>query len=227
MDHKLISSFGRRKARKLRNQSQKAYDDLLPLVKIDAARKLFEMQFPEVWLEIGFGGGEHMLEQLAQNPSIAMIGCEPFMNGVAKFLAHLSPEDYNRIRIWHEDVRFLLDMVPFSYFQRVFILFSDPWPKKRHYRRRLISSEFMEKLWPSLSEGALLHIASDDASYVEQIQDVLYDYPNLLLCEGPPSADPLTWSSRPQGWPETRYEQKALAQNKKCAYMIFQKKENL
>jgi tRNA (guanine-N7-)-methyltransferase len=227
MDHKLTPSFGRRKARKLRDQSQRAYTDLLPLVKIDQPNKPFETDFPEIWLEIGFGGGEHMLEQLTQNPSVAMIGCEPFMNGVAKFLAHLSPEDYHRTRIWHEDGRYLLESIPNSYFQRTFILFPDPWPKTRHHQRRLITKEFMAKLWPTLKDGALLHVASDDASYVAHIQDALYGYPNLILCEGPISADPITWSDRPEGWPETRYEQKALTSGKKCAYMLFQKKENL
>ena len=168
-----------------------------------------------------------MLEQLAQNPSVAMIGCEPFMNGVAKLLVHLSPQDYNRARIWHEDVRYLLDTTPCSYFQRAFIMFPDPWPKKRHHQRRLITNEFMAKLWPTLKEGAFLHIASDDASYVEQIQEVLYDHPQFIFCKGPPSSDPLTWSDRPEGWPATRYEQKALAQGKKCAYMVFQKQETL
>lgn len=185
----------------------------------------FEHHPSEVWLEIGFGGGEHMLERLAQNPSIAIIGCEPFMNGVAKLLTHLSPDDYNRVRIWHEDVRVALEAIPHSYFTRAFILFPDPWPKKRHHRRRLITTEFMDKLWPTLQEGALLHVASDDVSYVEQIQEVFYNYPSLILCKGPLSPDPLTWTSRPEGWPITRYEQKALAQGKKCAYMLFQKKE--
>jgi len=227
MHNKLTRSFGRRKVRKLRDTSQKAYDDLLPLLKIDLAKPFFESLPSEVWLEIGFGGGEHLLAQLAQNPRISMIGCEPFMNGVAKLLAHLPPEDHNRVRIWHEDVRYLLDALPPSYFERAFILFPDPWPKKRHHPRRLITKEFMAKLWPTLKEGAFLHIASDDVSYVEQIQEVLYDYPNLNLCDGPPSPDPLTWHSRPEGWPATRYEQKALAQGKKCAYMVFQKVENV
>lgn len=225
MQNKLTPSFGRRKARKLRTQSQKAYEEFLPLLKFDLSKEPFETHSSEVWLEIGFGGGEHMLEQLALNPSVAMIGCEPFMNGVAKFLTHLSPHDYKRVKIWHEDVRYLLERIPPLSFNRSFILFPDPWPKKRHHQRRLINKEFMTQLWPTLKDGALLHIASDDESYVEQIQEVLYNFPDLLLCEGPPSPDPLTWSSRPKGWPETRYEQKALAQGKKCAYMIFQKNE--
>ena len=226
MQNKLVPSFGRRKVRRLKATSQKAYQDLLPLLKINPTKKIFEKDPSEIWLEIGFGGGEHMLEQLDQNPSIAMIGCEPFMNGVTKFLAHLSSDDYERVRIWHEDVRYLLHTIPPSYFARAFILFPDPWPKKRHQRRRLITSEFIAKLWPILKEGAFLHIASDDVSYVEQIQETLYNYPYLSLCKGPPSPDPTTWDPRPDGWPLTRYEQKALSQVLPCAYMVFQKVRN-
>ncbi len=219
--HPLPRSYGRRKARKLRDQSQRAYDDVLPLVELNP-EALFPSQ--KVWLEIGFGGGEHMLAQLDQNPDISMIGCEPFLNGVAKFLTHLSPKDYGRVRVWHEDVRILLEKIPDGYFERAFILFPDPWPKKRHHFRRLISKPFMDELLPKLKSGARLYVASDDAPYVEQIQDVLYHHPVLTLLDGPPSPDPSTWGPRPEGWPPTRYEQKALKAGKVCAYMVFQRK---
>lgn len=219
-----LRSFGRRKARKLRLHSQKAYDDILPLVKIDLKEKIFPHDPAEVWLEIGFGGGEHLLAQLHHTPSVAIVGCEPFMNGVAKLLAHLPSADYERVRVWPEDVRSLLEVIPPGYFTRIFILFPDPWPKKRHNHRRLISSEFMEMLLPTLKEGGLLYVASDDGAYVEQIQEVLYHHPLLARKEGPPSSDPLTWSDAPEGWFSTRYEQKALAQHKPCAYMVFRKK---
>lgn len=226
MQYKITPSFGRRKARKLRENAQTAYQDLLPRVKLESHQQLFDNTSVEVWLEIGFGGGEHFLEQLTQNPLIRMIGCEPFMNGVAKLLSHLLPEDYERVKIWHEDVRYLLDFIPTSYFSRAFILFPDPWPKYRHQRRRLVTQEFMDLLWLKLKDTARLHIASDDPSYVAQIQTVLYTHPGFTLLKGPASADPLRWSARPDDWPETRYERKALDQGKKCAYMIFQKKEN-
>jgi len=224
MNEPLTRSFGRRKARKLRHQSQTAYDEILPLVRIDLKKKLFENDPPEVWLEIGFGGGEHLLAQLAKNPSIAMVGCEPFMNGVAKLLAHLSPSDYTRMRVWPEDVRLLLETIPPAYFTRIFILFPDPWPKKRHNPRRLISPAFMDMLLPTLKEEGLLSIASDDIAYVEQIQEVLYHRPTLVREEGPPSSNPLTWNTAPDGWFPTRYEQKAQAHHKPCAYMMFRKK---
>jgi tRNA (guanine-N7-)-methyltransferase len=227
MDHKLTPSFGRRKARKLREQAQKAYTDLFPFVQLLPQQNLFDDPLQEVWLEIGFGTGDHMLEQLSQHPEISMVGCEPFINGVANVLVHLSPEDYKRVRIWHEDVRYLLESIPTSYFSKVFILFPDPWPKKRHHRRRLITKEFISLLLITLKEKALLHVASDDVSYVEQIQEVLYNHPHLTLCEGPVSADPLTWGIRPKDWPTTRYEEKALSQGKKCAYMIFEKKKDI
>lgn len=217
-----IRSYGRRKARKLRSQSQSAYDEILPLVRLKP-EDFKEAHQKDVWLEIGFGGGEHMLGQLTQNPNIQMIGCEPFMNGIAKLLARLSQEDYGRVKIWPEDVRHLLEQIAPSYFSRVFILFPDPWPKKRHQIRRLISREFMEKLFPTLKKGALLYIASDDPSYVEQIQEILYSHPAFSLKEGPPSADPSTWGSHPDGWPYTSYEQKALRKGHLCAYMVFEK----
>ncbi len=226
MDYKLTPSFGRRKARKLRETSQKIYTELLPRLKIDPQKKCFGFSSPHIWLEIGFGGGEHMLERLSQNPSVAIIGCEPFMNGVAKFLGQLLPQDYPRVKIWHDDVRYLLNLISPSSFERVFILFPDPWPKKRHHRRRLITNEFINKLLPTLREKAFLHIASDDPSYVEQIQNVLYPHPDLILCTGPVSPDPLSWGGRPVDWPSTRYESKAMTAGKKCAYMLFQKKEN-
>ena len=219
MDIKLRPSFGRRKARKLRVQSQEAYDEILPLVRLHPEHVPFDGMESEVWLEIGFGGGEHFLEQLQLNPTVSMIGCEPFMNGVAKLLTHLKPEDYGRVRVWHEDVRHLLKFMPEATFSRAFILFPDPWPKKRHHPRRLITTEFMRQLYPTLKEGAFLHVASDDQPYLEQIQDVLYNFPGLYLvkCE----------TTRPQGWPATRYEQKALKQGKACTYMQFQKGEKL
>lgn len=226
MQNKLIVSYGRRKARKLRATSQRAYEDLLPLLKIDSAQEMLKNKCPEVWLEIGFGGGEHMLAQLTQNPAISMVGCEPFMNGVAKFLTQLLPEDYGRVQIWNEDVRYLLEQTPLCFFSRAFILFPDPWPKKRHQPRRLITLPFISQLLPTLKPGALLHIASDDISYVEQIQAVLYHHPELVFCKGPSSADPATWEARPDGWPTTRYEQKAVTQGKRCAFMVFQKKED-
>lgn len=221
---KLTPSFGRRKARKLRAESQIAYEELLPLLKLKTYEVPFDQPFSEIWLEIGFGGGEHMLERLTQNPKVAMIGCEPFINGVANLLKKLSAEDYGRVRIWHEDVRYLLKKIPPLTFDRVFILFPDPWPKKRHHKKRLITKEFMKLLLPTLKSNAILHVASDDISYVEQIQEVLYNHPQLQLSMGPLSPEPENWKDRPDDWPKTRYEQKALKQGKKCAYMVFIKK---
>lgn len=216
LENRLRPSFGRRKARKLRVQSQEAYDKILPLVRLHPESMPFKDKATEVWLEIGFGGGEHFLEQLQNNPTISMIGCEPFMNGVAKLLMQLDPEDYDRVRVWHEDVRHLLKGILPDYFSRVFILFPDPWPKKRHHPRRLITKEFVEQLWPTLKEGAHVYVASDDQPYLEQIQEVLYNFPglHLVMCE----------TERPQGWPSTRYEQKALKLGKTCVYMCFQKR---
>lgn len=220
---RFLPSFGRRKARKLRPLSQQAYQQKISLVKITDELPLFEPSSDDIWLEIGFGGGEHLLAQLASNPSIKFVGCEPFMNGIAKLLMHLSGEDLHRVRLWLEDVRYLLDKVPSSYFSRAFILFPDPWPKMRQHKRRLISPEFVAQLLRTLKEKAILYVASDDPTYVHHIQQVLSAFPELQLREGPSSAEPCTWGARPHDWPPTRYEQKALVEGKPCAYMIFQK----
>lgn len=224
MQNHLLRSFGRRKARKLRSQSQNAYSEILPIIRLNPEKDFLDTPPPNVWLEIGFGGGEHLLAQLALNPDIAMIGCEPFTNGVAKFLAHLPQKDYARVKIWPDDIRLIFKEIPPSYFSRVFILFPDPWPKKRHQPRRLISKEFVDKLLLTLKKGAQLYIASDDPSYVEQIQEILYSHPTFSLKEGPPSADPGTWGPHPEGWPYTSYEQKALKKGNPCAYMVFEKR---
>jgi len=222
MDKPFLPSFGRRKVRQLSSRSQTAYDDILPLLRLDPKKLGFEMNPSEVWLEIGFGGGEHMLSQLAQNLSIAMIGCEPFINGISHLVAHLSPQDYQRVRIWPDDVRLLLEKMPPSYFARVFILFPDPWPKKSHHKRRLITHNFMNLLLPTLQEGALLYIASDDVSYIEQVREVLSSYGHLIAC-----SDSLNCQIPPKGWISTRYEQKALSRGIPCTYLVFQKKGEL
>lgn len=219
----LFRSFGRRRARKLRPYSQQAYDEKLEGVRLTLEKPIFEVTPSEIWLEIGFGGGEHLLAQLTQNPHIHMIGCEPFVNGIAKLLGHLADEDRERVRIWPDDVRSLLEKIPPHYFSKAFILFPDPWPKKRQHKRRLIQREFINNLLQTLKKGALLHIASDDQAYIEHILDFLPHHPDITYVQGPSSADSSTWGRRPEGWPPTRYEEKALLKGLSCAYMIFQK----
>lgn len=226
MEERLTPSFGRRKARKLKEKSENALREILPLLKLNPEGDFLKKRSSPLWLEIGFGGGEHFLEQLHKNPSVFMIGCEPFTNGIAKLLINLPLEEYQRVRIWPDDVRLLLKNLPENFIDRVFILFPDPWPKKRHHSRRLITRPFIDQLLKHLKEKALLYVASDHPSYVEQIQEVLYTYPSLFLREGPPSSDPQTWGERPFGWPPTHYEQKALNRGNKCAYMLFQKRES-
>lgn len=224
MKHKLTPSYGRRKSRKLRVQSQHALEESLPSLTFDCKSPSFNQSTTETWIEIGFGHGEHLLEQIARNPSVSFVGCEPFQNGIASFLKKLPPESWDRVRIWPEDVRYLLETLPREIFSRAFILFPDPWPKKRHHKKRLLSSEFLETFLPTLKEDGQIYVASDDPSYVEQIQEVFGRNPLLSQTEGPSSPDPQRWGERPPHWPPTRYEQKAYDQGKKCAYMVFLKR---
>ena len=144
--------YGRRRGRKLRKGHQNLLDTLLPRLRLlppeDGHLDLYSL-FPkppeDIWLEVGFGAGEHLAAQARAHPGIGFIGCEPFVNGVATLLASIKGEGISNIRIYDDDARLLFDCLPDACFGRVFILFSDPWPKKRHHRRRFIGPETLEQ----------------------------------------------------------------------------------
>ena len=223
---KLLQTFGRRRGRKLRPYLQELYDKLLPQLRLDAQQQisrlceLFPTKVEEVWLEIGFGGGEHIKAQLDLNPTLGIIGCEPFANGVANLLKQLTPEDTQRLRLHDNDVRQLLAILPEGQLSRIYILFPDPWPKARHHKRRLIQVEFIKQLLPLLKPGGQIRIGTDDHPYVEHIIEVFQAIPQLTQLEGPTDPDPTTWPNRPADWPQTRYEKKAVT---KAGFFVFQK----
>lgn len=177
-----------------------------------------------IWLEIGFGDGGHLLDQARQSPGVGFIGCEPYVNGVAKLLAsmeHLDREDAaNRnIRIFPDDGRLLLAALPSNSVERAFLLFPDPWPKKRHRKRRFVSQETLDQLARVLTGGAEFRFATDHPEYCRWtlhrvIRHGAFDW----LAEGPEN-----WRNRPPDWPETRYEAKARAAGRKCYYLRFRR----
>jgi tRNA (guanine-N7-)-methyltransferase len=163
----------------------------------------------EVWLEIGFGGGEHALAQIAANPRAGLIACEVFENGICSLLSRLVPEGGEadapvpgNLRLWAEDARRLLALLPDACLDRVFLLFPDPWPKSRHARRRFVHPVLVAALARVMKPGAEWRIASDDPTYQAWTREVLAAQ---TLFEAPPPA-----TLRPAGWPPTRYEAKAL-----------------
>lgn len=219
--------YGRRKGRQLRKGQQALLDDLLPRIAIalppsgliEPAR-LFAPPLREIWLEIGFGGGEHMAQQAKANPGIGFIGCEVFENGVASMLAHVRDDGLKNVRIHPEDARDLLPLLPSQSIDRLFLLFPDPWPKKRHANRRFINRENLDRLADFLTDGAEFRVGSDDPNYIAWALAHVTAHPAFQwLAEGPDD-----WRLRPADWPETRYERKALKAGRKPAYLRFRRR---
>ncbi len=160
-----------------------------------------------VWLEIGFGAGEHLAVQAECHPEIGLIGCEVFEPGIAKLLTHIERRHLDNIRIFANDARLLIAALPPSSIDRVFILFPDPWPKRRHEKRRLVSQETLDALAAIMTDGAELRLATDDGNYLSWMLERVTGHPSFeWLARG--CRD---WRNRPKDWPPTRYEEKARA----------------
>ena len=223
--------YGRRHGKTLRN-SQREYleSDLVRLAvpdvgwdenpdrrKIDLTQ-LFGDERP-VWLEIGFGGGEHMVHQAALHPEVGLIGCEPFINGVAMLLGKIREAGVENLAIHPGDVRDLFDVLPDASIARAFLLYPDPWPKKRHHRRRFVNPEFLDPLARVMQPGAILRVATDIEDYVRQTLEQLTRHPDFeWLAEGPDD-----WRKPWDDWQSTRYENKALREGRKPHYLTFRR----
>ena len=223
--------YGRLKGKSLK-QSQKGYieEDLDALspgpVDWDAnpSREPLDLQGlfagKPVWLEIGFGGGEHLAGQAEANPTVGIIGAEPFMDGVGSLLRHLDERNLTNVRVVADDSRPLLYKLIDACFDRAFLLFPDPWPKKRHAERRFIGPKNLALLARLLKDGAEFRVASDDMQYISWTLQHMHNHPDFeWLAEGPDD-----WRTPPSDWVKTRYEQKALRQGKKCNYLRFRRK---
>ena len=171
----------------------------------------------QIWLEIGFGGGEHLIWQAAHNRDVGLIGCEPFEDGVVKVLNAVDTEGLANIRVHADDVRPLLRLLPEGSVDRAFILFPDPWPKKRHHKRRLVSSETVAELARLLRSGGELRIATDIGEYASAILKVVLGHDGFCWT----AMGPDDWRDRPPDWPPTRYEAKAVREGRRCYYFRF------
>lgn len=161
----------------------------------------------DLWLEIGFGAGEHLVAQARAHPDVAVLGAEVFENGIAKLLASVNRDRLANVRLFVDDARLLLARLPDCSLGRAFILYPDPWPKERHKKRRIVAPETLDHLARTLRPGAELRLATDDADYADWMAAALVgraDFIELARVEG-------DWPGRPADWPATRYEQKAFA----------------
>ncbi|MEO0411106.1 MAG: tRNA (guanosine(46)-N7)-methyltransferase TrmB [Pseudomonadota bacterium] len=177
----------------------------------------------ELWLEIGFGAGEHLAWQAENNADIGMIGVEPFITGVAKCLAHIEAGALNNVRLCAGDARRLLSRFPDQSITRVFVLHPDPWPKWRHARRRLIQTAFLEELARVMVPGGLFRLGTDWPDYSAwALHHVLRHRAFEWPAKG---AD--DWRQRPADWPITRYAEKAALEGRRDAHFTFLRRNDL
>lgn len=171
-----------------------------------------------VWLEIGFGGGEHLVHQALQNPDVGIIGCEPFINGVAMLLGKIRDAKVSNLKVFPGDVRDMFDVLPDGSIEKAFLLYPDPWPKKRHHRRRFVTPEHLDPLFSALAPGAELRVATDIPDYVRQTMIEVPKAGFEWIAERPSD-----WRVPWDDWLSTRYEQKALREGRTPHYMTFRK----
>ena len=205
-----LRSYGRIKSRPIKPRQAGLMDSLLPGLALDLSGPLDPVALKpgaaEVWLEIGFGGGEHMAAQAASRPEVLILGAEPFVNGAASAVRHIDERKLDNVRLHHGDARDLIATLPDGCLDRVFILFPDPWPKARHHKRRLIQPEVLIALARVLKPGGRLRFATDWADYADwTLERVLGS--RLFAWPAERAAD---WRDPPADHVTTRYEEKKL-----------------
>jgi len=224
--HRHGAFFGRRKGHPLRARQVELFDALLPRLALDlitpAPRDLadlFSVPVDHVRMEIGFGGAEHLIAQARANPRTGFIGCEPFVNGMAKALAAIDEGKLANIRLHHGDAVDLLGWLPAGSIARVDLLYPDPWPKRRHWKRRFVNEDNIAAVTRILAPGGEFRFATDWANYAE--------WTLLRLLR---SRD-FTWTAERaddwrKPWPDfggTRYERKAVREGRAPAYLTFRR----
>lgn len=206
--------YGRRKGKTLRRHHSALMDELLPQLRVDLADPLAGMADPR-WLEIGFGGGEHLAHQAQLHPEVSFLGAEPFVNGVAKLLAEIEERELQNVRIHDSDARDLLEVLPDGSFERIYLLYPDPWPKARHNRRRFVSAETLGHFHRILKPDGMFLFASDIADYVSWTREHIAAHGGFA--EEGDAAQPY------ENWIETRYEAKARREGRGSSYLRFQR----
>ncbi|MBG0507970.1 tRNA (guanosine(46)-N7)-methyltransferase TrmB [Agrobacterium sp. MOPV5] len=216
--------FGRRKGKPLRNQQVDTIENLLPLLKIDLESAppqnlaaLFPADVRFIRLEIGFGGGEHLAHRAVENPETGFIGVEPFVNSMAKLLAAVRERELMNIRLYDDDATQLLDWLPEGSIDHIDLLYPDPWPKKKHWKRRFVSDVNLARFHRVLKPGGKFCFASDIDTYVNWTLQHCARHGGFEWTAT--SAD--DWRTPYANWPGTRYENKAKREGRSSAYLTF------
>ena len=214
--------YGRRRGRKLRPGRQELIARLLPRLEVvipPGGRLdplgLFADRVSEVWVEVGFGAGEHLAAQARAHPEVGLIGSEPYIYGVAALLSVVAAEDMHNVRVFTDDARLLIDALRDASVGRMFVLFPDPWPKTRHHKRRFINRRILDGCARVLRDGAELRLATDHAEYCRWMLDHVRRHDAFVWL----ARTPCDWRERPADWPETRYEAKARAQGARPVFL--------
>jgi len=217
--------YGRRRGHPLRARQQLLLEDTAPRLALDPADPLasFPVRPRELWLEVGFGGGEHTLAQIAAHPEAGLIACEVFENGICSLLTRLVPEGGEataplppNLRLWTEDARRLLRELPEGALSRLFLMFPDPWPKARHAKRRFVHPSILPVLARAMRPGGEWRIATDDPTYQSWVAEVMGEqdlFERALLTD-----------TRPTDWPGTRYGAKALREGRQPLYWSWRRR---
>ena len=218
--------FGRRKGKPLRpHQADLIASDLLGL-RIDIRGQapddlavLFPDPVEKVRLEIGFGGGEHLIHRALENPETGFIGVEPFVNSMAKLLSSVETHGARNIRVHDDDATELLDWLPDACLDQIDLLYPDPWPKKKHWKRRFVSQVNLDRFHRVLKPGGLFCFASDIDTYVNWTLQHIHQHGGFVWT----ARNASDWLTPFANWPSTRYEAKARREGRSSAYLTFRK----
>ena len=218
--------FGRRHGKTIRPLQASTIGALLPALRLDLSAPapappagLFEAPVGDVRLEIGFGGGEHLHHEASRHPGTGFIGVEPFVNGLAKLVMKLDREPLPNVRVYDDDATRLLDWLPESSVSGIDLLYPDPWPKRRHWKRRFVNAANLDRFARVMKGGGVFRFASDIDTYVNW---------TLLFCRAHPAFEwtarsAADWRQPYEGWPGTRYEAKAIGEGRTPVYLAFRR----
>ena len=221
-----MRSFGRRRGRAPSARQADLWARCLPPLALDLTNAapvpladLFAAPVRDIWLEIGFGGGEHLVWQAQQNPTVGLIGCEPFEDGVIKVLDAIDTQMLGNIRLHTDDARDVLRWLPDASIARAFVLFPDPWPKRKHLKRRLVNANLLQMLARVIRPGGQLRLGTDIADYARTMLMASQTEARLRWT----AATANDWRLRPADWPQTRYETKAVREGRSSCYLLFER----
>ena len=221
----ILRSYGRRKGKTLSPKRKEDLKEILDLYEIDLddsnnkinPKSFFNLDVKEVQMEIGFGNGEHLIHQAKNNPKIGYIGCEPFINGVAALSSYIKKSGVKNIIIWKDDARLLMSRLENHSLDRLYILHADPWPKKKHHKRRFIQKESLNEISRILKQNAELRMATDHYGLAQWLIEKTYFHPKFEWL----AKSTNDWQTPPDDWVDTRYCNKGRSKDHVQVYLNF------